>query len=84
MEWFAVALVFLVPLAFIVLVLWLVKWFIDTVFRAGEDLVTLNQRRKTTEHYYDREDVYLDYEQNQWYYKPGYPRMELADAQTNN
>jgi hypothetical protein len=46
--------------------------------KAGVSFAKLKQDKKTNFHYYDRDDMYFDYHQGQWYYKPGYPQVESA------
>jgi hypothetical protein len=41
------------------------------------DSYVAKRRLLTNQHYFDREDVYLDYEHNQWFYKPGFPKTDI-------
>ena len=54
---------------YIAVIFYIIKIVIDTVFDICFGLLCLNQRKKTIRHYYNRDDVYLDFEKNQWFSK---------------
>ena len=78
-----IATLILAAAAILPILLWAVAiyYFVKAIGqfgKAGVLFAKIKQEKKTNFHYYDRDDMYFDYYQGQWYYKPGYPQTGVA------
>ena len=72
----ATLLLVLFAILFVAIWAWVIYYCVKAIgelIKAGFLIARIKQEKKTNLHYYDRDDMYFDYYQSQWYYKTGYP-----------